>query len=68
MVLVGPRKTSPDITEKNVDWDVKNQIKQNHGKESFAEYLHANNMSMDPILINDIQFAPFITICLGSRL
>ena len=28
LVLVQPRKTSPDITEKNVDWDIKNQIKQ----------------------------------------
>ena len=27
-VLVQPRKTRPDITEKNVDWDVNNQIKQ----------------------------------------
>ena len=25
LVLVQPRKTSPDMTEKNVDWDVKNQ-------------------------------------------
>ena len=31
LVLVQPRKTRPDITEKIVDWDVhvKNQIKQN---------------------------------------
>ena len=28
LVLVQPRKTCPDITEKIVDWDVKNQIKQ----------------------------------------
>ena len=28
LVLVQPRKTHPDITEKIVDWDVKNQIKQ----------------------------------------
>ena len=25
LVLVQPRKTRPDITEKNVDWDAKNQ-------------------------------------------
>ena len=28
LVLVQPRKIHPDITEKNVDWDVKNQHKQ----------------------------------------
>ena len=27
LVLVQPRKTCLDMTEKNVDWDVKNQIK-----------------------------------------
>ena len=26
--LVQPRKTRPDITEENVDWDVQNQIKK----------------------------------------
>ena len=30
MVLVQLRKTRPDITEKNVNWGVKNQIKQQH--------------------------------------
>ena len=29
LVLVQPRKTHSDITEKNVDLDVTNQIKQN---------------------------------------
>ena len=28
LVLVQPKKTHPDMTEKNVDWDIKNQIKQ----------------------------------------
>ena len=28
LVLVKPRKTCPDITEKIVDWDVKNLSKQ----------------------------------------
>ena len=28
LVLVQPRESSPDMTEKNVDWDVKNRIKQ----------------------------------------
>ena len=28
LVLFQPRKTRPNITEKIVDWDVKNQIKQ----------------------------------------
>ena len=28
LVLVHPRKTRPHMTEKKVDWDVKNQIKQ----------------------------------------
>ena len=28
LVLVQPRKTCPNITEKVVDWDIKNQIKK----------------------------------------
>ena len=32
LALVKPRKTRPDISEKNVDWEVKNQIKQTHGR------------------------------------
>ena len=30
LVLVQPRKTRPDMTEKNVDWDIKNQTKQSN--------------------------------------
>ena len=29
LVLVQPRKTHLELTEKNVDWDIKNQNKQN---------------------------------------
>ena len=27
LVLVQPRKTRPDLSEKNIDWDIKNQNK-----------------------------------------
>ena len=36
LLLVQPRKTRPDITEKNVDWDVKNKIKQTNNRAAHA--------------------------------
>ena len=38
LVLIQSRKTCPDVTEKFVDWGVKNQIKQTNCKNEIRDW------------------------------
>ena len=45
LCLVQPRKANPNKTEKNVEWDIKNQIKQTFGEIVVFSML----ISCDPV-------------------